>query len=501
MNLKSASIKALGLLACLGLSSMSYAENRALLVGLAEYKDPKANLRGPETDVKLIQEVIGQIGFTPDQVHVLLDRQATRANILSQMRTWLTEGVGPNDRVIFYYSGHGAQVNDRSGDESDGCDESIVPYDLNVILDDEIQTILQQVKAREILVMFDSCFSGTVTKSLFDIDDGVDADTKFWDKASTGCGIASNKEFSLDDGALDASKAVNTQNYIEFSAAAENQVALGALRKGEGSAFTQAVYNGLSTLPKPISFEALRNYAVDWIKQRARSRAHTPQLSGPEKWLNSDFYAFGDADPAPAVTPPATVQNASSPSELFQQLVNKTQFKVEAQASQPSYKLGERISFKVRSSKAGYLNIIELDPNGNLVVVFPNTYNDKNQIRANEVITLPGLRYGNFDFTAIEPVGKSRVLALVTSQPLNLLTENVGNLTGLFKVMTEQDTPALSTAVARAIGVSAPVVSPSTSNTTTTTTNPPTTNTSTIPANQGPSHYYGAAELELITTR
>lgn len=499
MKFKSQSIKTLGLLACLGLSSLAHAENRALLVGLADYKDPKANLRGPETDVKLIGEVIGALGFRPDQVHTLMNQQATRANILSQMRTWLTEGVGPNDKVVFYYTGHGAQVADRSGDESDGCDESIVPYDLNVILDDEIQNILQGVKAREILVMFDSCFSGTVTKSLFDIDDGVDADSKFWEKSSTGCNLASNKEFTLDDGALDASKAVNSQNYIEFSAAAENQVALGALRKGEGSAFTQAVYNGLSTLPKPISFEALRDYAVDWIKQRAKTRAHTPQLTGPEKWLTGDFYAFGDAEPSAPVAPPATLQTATTSVELFRQLVNKTQFKVEAEASQPTYKLGDRISFKVRSSKAGYLNIIELDPDGSLVVVFPNTYNDRNQIRANEVITLPGLRYGNFDFTAIEPVGRSRVLALVTSQPLNLLTENVGNLTGLFRVMSDQDTPALSGAVARAIGVSAPVVnSTSSSNTTSSST---TSTVSTPSVLKDPKYYFGAAELELITTR
>ncbi|GGJ28980.1 caspase family protein [Deinococcus roseus] len=494
MNLKALNLKTLGALACMGLSSIAFAENRALLVGLAEYKDPKANLRGPEVDVKLIGEVIGELGFKPDQVHTLMNQQATRANILNQMRTWLTEGVGPNDKVIFYYSGHGAQVNDRSGDEADGCDESIVPYDLNLILDDEIQNVLDGVKAREVLVMFDSCFSGTVTKSLFDIDEDVDADSKFWEKSSTGCGLASNKDFTLDDGALDASKAAENQRYIEFSAAAENQVALGALRKGEGSAFTQAVYNGLSTLPKPISFEALRNYAVDWIKQRAKSKAHTPQLTGPTKWLNSDFFAFGDADAPPPVAPPPTVQAANSAADLFDQLVKKTQFKVEALPSQPSYKLGERISMKVRSSKAGYLNIIEFDPDGSLVVVFPNKYNDKNQVRANEVITLPGLRYGNFDFVAVEPVGKSRVLALVTSQPLNLLLENVGNLTGLFRVMSDQDTPVLSTAVARAIGVFSPPANPTTST-------PPANTSSPVSEDKKPQYYFGAAELVLETTR
>ncbi|WP_034339501.1 caspase family protein [Deinococcus misasensis] len=489
-------LKTLGILACLGLCSVAYAENRALLVGLAEYKDPKANLRGPETDISLMKEVIGQLGFKPEQTRTLLNQQATRANILAQMRSWLTEGVGPQDRVIFYYTGHGAQVKDRSGDESDGCDESIVPYDLNVILDDEIQSILQQIKAREVLVMFDSCFSGTVTKSLFGNEDDVEADSKFWDKASTGCGIASNKEYSLDDGALDSIKDTPSQNYIEFSAAAENQVALGALRNGEGSAFTQAVYNGLSTLPKPISFEKLRDYAVDWIKQRAKNRAHTPQLSGPQKWLNTDFYAFGRADdPAPVASAPP-VQPITSSSDLFTQLVRKTQFKVEAEPSQPSYRLGEKISFKVRSSKAGYLNIIELDPQGNMVVVFPNKYNDKNQVRAGEVVTLPGQRYGNFDLQAIEPIGKSRVLALVTSEPLNLLNANIGSLAGIFKVMAPEDAPAMTTAVTRAIGIfgPAPTSAPTTTPTPDTTPQP-----TTAPAT--PQNYYGAAELTLETTR
>jgi hypothetical protein len=54
----------------------------------------------------------------------------------------------------------------------------------------------------------------------------------------------------------------------------------------------------------------------------------------------------------------------------------------------------------------------------------------------------------------VEPLGKSRILALVTAQPVNLLEGNLGSIIGQFKSL-EFDS-ALKTTLSRSVGVFAP---------------------------------------------
>ncbi len=76
----------------------------------------------------------------------------------------LIGSTNAGDVAVFTYSGHGTQVTDRSGDESDPYDEAISLYDGNVI-DDELRVILNGIHPQATLVIVsDSCFSGSVTR-------------------------------------------------------------------------------------------------------------------------------------------------------------------------------------------------------------------------------------------------------------------------------------------------------------------------------------------------
>lgn len=142
---------------------------RALLVGINQYQLPGNNLRGCVNDIKDVQaKVLAPQGFR--DVKVLTDGQATRANILSGLSS-LVKSAQPGDFLYFHYSGHGAQVDDRNGDEPDGQDEILCPTDLrvsggtfqNAVVDDEIQTILGQLKPGVgFLMVSDSCHSGSI---------------------------------------------------------------------------------------------------------------------------------------------------------------------------------------------------------------------------------------------------------------------------------------------------------------------------------------------------
>ena len=117
-------------------------------------------------------------------------------------RDWLIAGTENGDRVVFYFAGHGAQVEDESGDEGDDkFDEVLVPSDTKgelegsgaglsgFITDDEIGKLLAELPGREVMMVVDSCHSGTITRGALEIrqsgasDDpagqGVDADGSY----------------------------------------------------------------------------------------------------------------------------------------------------------------------------------------------------------------------------------------------------------------------------------------------------------------------------------
>jgi len=140
---------------------------RALLVGLNHYPDPANNLRGCVNDVLQVSSLL-QRGFLFDasaDIRLLTDERATTARIVERLR-WLLRGAGPADTLVFHYSGHGAQVRDRHGDElDDGLDEIICPYDLDwddPFTDDDLHAILEGLAPGvNLTVILDCCHSGT----------------------------------------------------------------------------------------------------------------------------------------------------------------------------------------------------------------------------------------------------------------------------------------------------------------------------------------------------
>jgi hypothetical protein len=95
---------------------------------------------------------------------VLLTKKATRANVLKAMRS-AAKALGAGDLFFMTYSGHGGQVPDVSGDEADKQDETWCLHD-GQLIDDELYFELSKFASGvRILVLSDSCHSGTVTRA------------------------------------------------------------------------------------------------------------------------------------------------------------------------------------------------------------------------------------------------------------------------------------------------------------------------------------------------
>lgn len=147
----------------------------ALLVGVNHYPSEQIpELEGAVNDTEnMARLLMDRYGFHPANVRILKDAEATRAGILTAFRSHLVERAMPGSQVVFHFSGHGAQVFDRSGDELDRWDETLVPHDARRegdpagdILDDELQGLVKALVTRGAhpTLILDSCHSGTAVR-------------------------------------------------------------------------------------------------------------------------------------------------------------------------------------------------------------------------------------------------------------------------------------------------------------------------------------------------
>merc|ERR1719378_1580738 len=79
---------------------------------------------------------------------------------------WLTQDAQNGDELFLHYSGHGGQQEDKTGDEADGKDETILPCDFQTagqITDDDLHHLVVDSlpQGSRMWVIMDCCHSGT----------------------------------------------------------------------------------------------------------------------------------------------------------------------------------------------------------------------------------------------------------------------------------------------------------------------------------------------------
>ncbi|HOT28658.1 MAG TPA: caspase family protein [Candidatus Ozemobacteraceae bacterium] len=143
---------------------------KALLVGINAYPSSRDRLEGCVNDCLFLKKIlIGRYGFRDADIVTLLDAEATGRKILETFAVHLAKGTDPGDTVLFYFCGHGFRVADRDGDEPDGQDESIAPWDYErngLLTDDLLDRYFATLQGRKFFCVIDSCFSGSANRSL-----------------------------------------------------------------------------------------------------------------------------------------------------------------------------------------------------------------------------------------------------------------------------------------------------------------------------------------------
>jgi hypothetical protein len=126
----------------------------AIVAGITEYQSASQLPYCAEDAVKLDESLAGT-GLLANSI-VLTDRQVTRAGLQDAIAAMASE-VGPEDVFLFFYSGHGARIENSA--ELDGFDETLYVMDGH-ITDDELVGWLDAIDARVEVMALDSCFSG-----------------------------------------------------------------------------------------------------------------------------------------------------------------------------------------------------------------------------------------------------------------------------------------------------------------------------------------------------
>jgi hypothetical protein len=148
----------------------------------------KLMLEGPPLDVAAMRRVVeDRMGARPEDVHVLIDHQASRAAILAELRALLVRSQ-PGDTVVIFYSGHG--TSQRDPESRTGLPQGTsawIPADFDFGNPDNVAARLISGRldirpvalepldrgGRNVIIISDSCFSGNIVRGVGTENDGV----------------------------------------------------------------------------------------------------------------------------------------------------------------------------------------------------------------------------------------------------------------------------------------------------------------------------------------
>jgi len=132
------------------------------LVDPEHYGGWDGRLAGCENDANDMLALSTSKGF---DASTIITAEATAAGVSDAIAA-AAETLQAGDILFLTYSGHGGQVPDTSSDETDQLDETWVLFDREMI-DDELSALYATFRPGvRIVVLSDSCHSGTVTREV-----------------------------------------------------------------------------------------------------------------------------------------------------------------------------------------------------------------------------------------------------------------------------------------------------------------------------------------------
>ena len=423
--------------------SAARGEDRALLIGVGRYAQFEEKLNGVSLDISMMKEFVHLMGFNNHEIKVLEHEHASTEKVYDAVENWLTNGAGPDDRVLFYFSGHGSQIPDENNDEDDQFDEVLLLYDTvltekhgrqtlsGVLLDDHLSHMLARMKSRNILVILDACHSGSATKRMQ------------LSSRSFQAGQAKVKYFyyspSLEatggSGSFDLMKPqaipADGSHYVAITACRDDEKTVAT---AQGSIFTlglRQTVRSAAAAGASITPEELQLGTTKFIREQIRSDVAVfhPQIAGNLNLRKR---------PLKLVSPDG---GKGFVRQKLETLVHKSNETVWLKLNKACFEPGEALEISVWIPEPGFLNIMYITAGDQATVLFPNQYHLHNAVERGKIV-LPTGRM-DFEMVAAGPSEPNLITAFLTRSPINGYQDGFKTAKGVLAELSPNSTRSL----------------------------------------------------------
>jgi hypothetical protein len=442
----------------------------ALIIGIGQYSEASRtpSLDGVPKDVENAKRMAHEMGIQDEQMTVLRDAQATKQNIIEELKR-LSSDIQTGDRVFIYHSGHGTQY-----PKGDSCLQGLQTYTEgkftyeDILTEQEIASYTRPIseKADKVIVMFDACFSGGViapsTRSLGRV---LDVKPKFSisnDQTCVNSGVNRINARSL----LSEVRRLGVQdeNFVQIAAAKDNEVSWdnkdlgglathamtqcltgkakdlngsGAVSLDEVRVCAQAQLNEImkphenaGLLPSTIQVRGNRNLIpVSAVKPPVtQAEPQLPTLLATEEALRPTKppapalpLAVSPAEPARSELRTEVIPPALASIETLKDIISQRNPKrsVEVKMDKSTMKIGvDALKLEIKSSHEGYLYVVLLGSDAkSFYILYPNGLDSDNKISPQKPVRIPRPSWA---IQAAGPAGTDQLLVMVSDSPRQL---------------------------------------------------------------------------------
>ncbi|MEL6927542.1 MAG: caspase family protein [Cyanobacteria bacterium J06600_6] len=293
----------------------------ALLIGINNYAD-QDDLSGCLMDVELQKELlIHRFGFNPQDILVLSDRQATRANIETAFLEHLTQQAKADDVVVFHFSGYGGQVKMPLANKAEAIPgvenddgfrlaNTFIPADglsstkkslfANGILQETLLVLAQTLSTDKCTFVLDTSFNNVFPSRHGSFK--VRSLGKVADKLSSQeLTFLSQLRQDFSSKGLKPSKRLLSLPGVVLSATSNNQVAVERYWDGlSAGLFTQALTQHLWHITPSTKVQVALSRTAETVEQ-VMGRKQQPMLNNPDKSAIAYYLAVGNAPNATGI--------------------------------------------------------------------------------------------------------------------------------------------------------------------------------------------------------
>lgn len=224
-------------------------------IGIGKYEDTNIQeIAVCAKDVEYMKDIYLKKCQVPmKNALTLTNENATLENIQKVFCEALPKNTKPGDTIFVYWSGHGGRCADNDGDEKDGKDEFLVPYDgrrydrNTMLIDDVFGRWVQNLDGRKMLFIFDACNSGGIATRSKDLDE---------------------EPFDFGFSEITRVKDIGQRNVAVIASSAPNESSL-VRRENDMSVMTYYIMDSLQTksgMTQTNLFDAIKDQVHNYVK-------------------------------------------------------------------------------------------------------------------------------------------------------------------------------------------------------------------------------------------